>query len=232
MGRLHQIGKLIIRVYANDHLPPHFHAISPDFEALIEIATLTVLAGDFKRYLTFKPDARLTLQGHADLRGGAKYNQGLSDRRVERTKSFLVEKGVPADKVDTQGLGQEPLADQVKIKGAVEQDPQLTSAQKAVLTRSVRDLALAQSRRVDVTLPSTGQTSQQEYPFNAADAINLIDPKGVATRREEARQKARKPVVKKGTTTKKAGTTTKKGGTAEAGTTKKATTKKAAPPKK
>jgi hypothetical protein len=49
MGKLHQIGKTIITVYANDHLPPHFHAISPDFEALIEIATLTVLAGSMGR---------------------------------------------------------------------------------------------------------------------------------------------------------------------------------------
>ena len=45
MGKLHQIGKLIIRVYANDHLPPHFHAVTPDFEALIEIETLTILRG-------------------------------------------------------------------------------------------------------------------------------------------------------------------------------------------
>ncbi len=49
MGKLHQIGKTIITVYANDHLPPHFHAISPDFEALIEIETLTVLAGSLGR---------------------------------------------------------------------------------------------------------------------------------------------------------------------------------------
>jgi hypothetical protein len=39
MGRLHTIGKIIITVYANDHLPPHFHAVHPDFEALIEIET-------------------------------------------------------------------------------------------------------------------------------------------------------------------------------------------------
>ena len=45
MGKLHQIGKLIIRVYANDHLPPHFHAIAADFEALIEIETLTIMRG-------------------------------------------------------------------------------------------------------------------------------------------------------------------------------------------
>jgi hypothetical protein len=45
VGKLHQIGKLVIRVYANDHLPPHFHAIALDFEALIEIETLTIMRG-------------------------------------------------------------------------------------------------------------------------------------------------------------------------------------------
>jgi hypothetical protein len=45
MGRLHTIGKIIVTVYANDHLPPHFHAIHPDFEAQIEIDTLTILRG-------------------------------------------------------------------------------------------------------------------------------------------------------------------------------------------
>jgi hypothetical protein len=45
MGRLHTIGKIIVTVYANDHLPPHFHAVHPDFEAQIEIDTLTILRG-------------------------------------------------------------------------------------------------------------------------------------------------------------------------------------------
>lgn len=49
MGKLHQIGKVIIRVYANDHLPPHFHAIGPDFEALIEIETLAIMRGSLSR---------------------------------------------------------------------------------------------------------------------------------------------------------------------------------------
>jgi hypothetical protein len=49
VGKLHQIGKLIIRVYANDHLPPHFHAIAPDFEALIEIETLAIMRGSLSR---------------------------------------------------------------------------------------------------------------------------------------------------------------------------------------
>ena len=50
MGKLHQIGKVIIRVYANDHLPPHFHAIAPDFEALIETETLTIMRGSLSRH--------------------------------------------------------------------------------------------------------------------------------------------------------------------------------------
>jgi hypothetical protein len=45
MGRLHTIGKIIITVYANDHVPPHFHAVHPDFEAQIEIDTMTILRG-------------------------------------------------------------------------------------------------------------------------------------------------------------------------------------------
>lgn len=45
MGRLHAIGKIIITVYANDHLPPHFHVVHPDFEALIEIETLSIMVG-------------------------------------------------------------------------------------------------------------------------------------------------------------------------------------------
>jgi hypothetical protein len=49
MGKLHQIGNIIITVYANDHLPPHFHAVAPDFEALIEIQTLAVRAGSLGR---------------------------------------------------------------------------------------------------------------------------------------------------------------------------------------
>jgi hypothetical protein len=45
MGKLYQIGSAIVRVYANDHLPPHFHIVSPDDQALVEIETLKILKG-------------------------------------------------------------------------------------------------------------------------------------------------------------------------------------------
>jgi hypothetical protein len=55
MGRLRTIGKIIITVYANDHLPPHFHVVHPDFEALIEIETFAFYAG------SLPPPARRTV---------------------------------------------------------------------------------------------------------------------------------------------------------------------------
>ncbi|WP_413992955.1 DUF4160 domain-containing protein [Labrys okinawensis] len=48
MGKLYQIGNIIIRVYANDHLPPHFHIVAPDFQALVEIETKRMLKGSIK----------------------------------------------------------------------------------------------------------------------------------------------------------------------------------------
>jgi outer membrane protein OmpA-like peptidoglycan-associated protein len=142
--------------------------------------TLTALAGDFKKYLEFKPEAHLILQGHADPRGGADYNKLLSDRRVARTKAFLVEQGVSADAIETQGLGEEQPMSADQVKQAVDQEQNLTDAQKAQLKRNANVLALAQSRRVDVTLSTTGQTSVRQFPFNAEDALNLLNPHGAA----------------------------------------------------
>jgi hypothetical protein len=48
MGKVHTLGKTLITVYANDHLPPHFHIVHPDFEALIEIETFATYAGALK----------------------------------------------------------------------------------------------------------------------------------------------------------------------------------------
>jgi hypothetical protein len=60
VGKLCSIGNLDIRVYANDHLPPHFHAITPDEEALIEIATLKILKG------SLPPRVRRTVMAWAE----------------------------------------------------------------------------------------------------------------------------------------------------------------------
>jgi outer membrane protein OmpA-like peptidoglycan-associated protein len=145
--------------------------------------TLTTLATDFKRYLTFKPDARLTLTGHADVRGSVEYNQALTERRVNRAKDFLVEQGVPASSIDTRAVGKEQELSGEQVKSLVEQNPDLDPEQKAKTLKRIGVIVLAQNRRVDITLSTTGQQSVQLYPFNAADATTLLEEKAPAPRR-------------------------------------------------
>jgi outer membrane protein OmpA-like peptidoglycan-associated protein len=136
--------------------------------------TLVDLAADFQKYLQIKPDAHLILEGHADPRGTPEYNQKLSERRVERTKSFLVENGVSADHIDVKALGAQHNLTPAEVRTSVEQNPGLTPGERQRILRNMRTIILASNRRVDVTLSTTGQTSVRQFPFNAADSLSLI----------------------------------------------------------
>lgn len=139
--------------------------------------TLSVLAIDFLVYLQSKPDARLTLEGHADPRGSVEYNQALSERRVDRVKRFLVEQGIPDASIQTKAFGeQENLTDQ-QVRNAVERNPELSPEDRQRVLNNMRVIILASNRRVDITLSNFGQPAQQsvrQYPFNAADSLTLL----------------------------------------------------------
>ena len=45
MPEISRFFGIVIRIFFNDHEPPHFHAIYGDFEALLEIETLAVYRG-------------------------------------------------------------------------------------------------------------------------------------------------------------------------------------------
>jgi outer membrane protein OmpA-like peptidoglycan-associated protein len=154
--------------------------------AVSQEGTLTTLATDFKKYLEFKPDAHLTLTGHADVRGSVEYNQALSERRVTRTKLFLVEQGVPEAKIETLGRGKEDDLTSAQVEEAVKENHELSSAQLEKLLSELPVIVLAKNRRVDVTLSTTGQQSVQRYPFNAADALVLLEEKNLTHRKKAA----------------------------------------------
>jgi hypothetical protein len=48
MPTLRRFGAVSIRMYADDHRPPHFHIVSPDFEVLVRLFDLSILAGEAK----------------------------------------------------------------------------------------------------------------------------------------------------------------------------------------
>jgi outer membrane protein OmpA-like peptidoglycan-associated protein len=143
--------------------------------------TLTSLAKDFKEYLGYKPDAHLELQGHADHRGTPEYNQALSERRVALTKSFLVGLGIPEASLSTKAFGEEDNMTQDQVKALVEQHPNLTQEQRDKIMKNLKVVTLAQNRRVDITLVGTGQQSVRQFPFNAEDALTLLDRSGGKT---------------------------------------------------
>ncbi len=56
--------------------------------------------------------------GHADWVGTEAYNQKLSERRAAAVKAYLVSKGIPANKVYTEGKGEKlPVADNKTADG-------------------------------------------------------------------------------------------------------------------
>jgi outer membrane protein OmpA-like peptidoglycan-associated protein len=154
---------------------------------------LTSIADAFKKYLENNPDAHLTLVGHADERGPKGYNKDLSDRRAEIAKNFLVEQGVPADHLETQGLGEDQNLTADQVKQMVEQNPELSEEERQKALERLYTFVLANNRRVDIILGPTGQESAHQYPFKAEDFATLVNRNG--TTKEVVQQAAEKEKI-------------------------------------
>ncbi len=148
--------------------------------------TLDELATNYKQYLTYKPDAKLILEGHADVRGAKDYNVKLSERRVERTKTYLIEKGVPADHLETRAFGFEKNMTSEEVQKLIEADTGLSPAERQKILKNLLTVRLANNRRVDVTLSTTGEQSERRFPFSAKDALTLLSRGGGETTKKKA----------------------------------------------
>ena len=148
--------------------------------------TLDELAANYKQYLTYKPDAKLILEGHADVRGAKDYNVKLSERRVERTKTYLIEKGVPADHLETRAFGFEKNMTSEEVQKLIEADTGLSPAERQKILKNLLTVRLANNRRVDVTLSTTGEQSERRFPFSAKDALTLLSRGGGETTKKKA----------------------------------------------
>jgi peptidoglycan-associated lipoprotein len=60
-----------------------------------------------KRIFAADPSFSVVIEGHCDERGSAEYNLGLGDRRASAAKEYLVQLGVPADRLTTISYGKE-----------------------------------------------------------------------------------------------------------------------------
>lgn len=84
---------------------------------------------------------RITVTGHSDHLGAARYNQRLSERRARRVASYLMEKGVPAERVVPQGAGESTPVQACDVK----------------LPRAQMIACLAPNRRVEVEIRGTAR---------------------------------------------------------------------------
>ena len=118
---------------------------------------------------------------------------------MERTKNFLVEHGVPADHFETRSFGKEDQRTADQIKELIAQNPDLSPADRQQMQNNLQVLVLANNRRVDVTLSTTGQQSTRLYPFNAKDYLALInfkaEKKSHSSRKSPEGNGATKPTV-------------------------------------
>jgi len=65
-------------------------------------STLRQLADNVRQY----PDELLDVEGHTDSTGTADYNLGLSGRRANSVRDFVVDQGIPASRVTARGYGE------------------------------------------------------------------------------------------------------------------------------
>lgn len=76
--------------------------------------------------LATMPDVLVQLDGFADERGDAAYNQQLSARRVEHVRQLLVSHGVSVAQIRTEAHGESPAADAHVDSYALERKVSLT----------------------------------------------------------------------------------------------------------
>jgi len=92
-------------------------------------------------------DGVAAVVGFTDRIGSLKHNQGLSERRANTVRNYLISKGAPADKITAEGRG--PA------------DPVTGDTCKNVKPRAKLIECLAPDRRVEVTVSGTAVVVKQ-----------------------------------------------------------------------
>ncbi len=162
-----------------------------------QAARMEDIVTNFKQYLQMRPEANLILQAHADQRGSVEFNKALSQRRADLVKSYLVDHGISADRIQTQALGKEHNLTDKEVEDLNAQNPNATPEDRERVEKNLEAFRMANNRRVDVSLSTTGQSSQRFFPYNSADLDVLLGAEKPAAHPAPAKKPmARKPPAK------------------------------------
>ena len=101
------------------------------------------------------PDYSLSIAGHTDSKGADDYNLRLSYERAAAARKYMLEKGIPADRIEARGYGEtKPIATNATAAGQ------------------------ALNRRVDFDPFLTGETNAAEAKYGPAPTIADIKAAG------------------------------------------------------
>ena len=78
-----------------------------------------------------------------------------------------------------EGRGNDQSLTDDQVKQLVSRNPELAEAEQQKALEKLYTLVLANNRRVDIILSTTGQESARQYPFKAADFSTLVNRNGI-----------------------------------------------------
>jgi len=128
-------------------------------------------AEEFKKYLEYEPDSKLSILANTDERDSRGRNKELSQRRADVVKAYLTSAGVPEDKIETVAQGKDQPLDVDAVKSLNEQNPNKPDKSLG----SFQDIVWAYNRRVDIVLLPKQERSLQYFPGAAPEAKLLLD---------------------------------------------------------
>jgi OOP family OmpA-OmpF porin len=127
------------------------------------------------------PDYSLSIAGHTDSKGDDNYNTRLSYQRAASARKYMVEKGIPADRIESRGYGEsKPIADNKTAAGQalnrrVDFDPYLTGEANAAEVKYGPAPTIGELRAAGKPLPGkkttgTGSRLSRKAPVKKAPA--------------------------------------------------------------
>lgn len=92
---------------ANIGVPTLIENIFYDFDKATLKPESTAALDELVNLLNENPNITIELSAHCDYRGSAQYNKTLSQRRAEAVCHYLIEHGIPSDRLTPVGYGKE-----------------------------------------------------------------------------------------------------------------------------
>ena len=120
------------------------------------------------------PDYSLSIAGHTDSKGDDAYNLKLSYERAAAARTYLLGKGIPAERIEARGYGET----------------------KPVATNDT-EAGRALNRRVDFDPYLTGEANAAEVKYGPAPTIAELQQQGKATPSPAKKAPARKAPARK-----------------------------------